>query len=79
MANGGTTARIVSDDVNRHKAYWSQMGVEGSGYHREKRKKLHEEIQKLIDIHGLDEVTTAIRTLYEENRKKPTGPELIRI
>ena len=56
--------------MNRHRLYWSQMGVEGSGFHREKRKKLQEELKRLVDIHGLHEVTTEIRLMHEQKKEE---------
>ena len=55
--------------MNRHRAYWSQMGVEGSGYHKEKRAKLQEDLKKLIEFHGLHEVTTEIRLIHHKERE----------
>ena len=55
--------------MNRHRAYWSRMGVEGSGYHREKRAKLREDLKQLVEFHGLHEVTTEIRLMHEQKKE----------
>ena len=51
--------------MNRHRAYWSVMGVEPSNHRQEMREKLKEELNKLVSIHGMDNVITAIRKMKE--------------
>jgi len=57
--------------MNRHRAYWSVMGIEPSedNYRQERTEKLRQELKRLIDIHGKDKVTTAIRKIYEEEKQ----------
>ena len=57
--------------MNKHRAYWSAMGLEPDETHQEgKTEKLKQEMQKLIDIYGKDKVITALRKICEEGGQR---------
>ena len=56
--------------MNRHRAYWSVMGVEADGEVRRKRTKhLRDTLKALIDEFGFDDVVTEFRKMYEDSKK----------
>lgn len=53
--------------MNKHRAYWSAMGLEPDETHQEgKIAKLKQEMQRLIDIYGKDKVITSLREICKE-------------
>lgn len=56
--------------MNRHRAYWSVMGVEPGTHRQEMREKLKDELNRLVCIHGMDNVITAIRKMKEREMQE---------
>lgn len=54
--------------MNKHRAYWSVMGIKPDNHRREMTERLKGELQRLIDIHGFEKVVTTLRVMHEEGR-----------
>lgn len=54
--------------MNRHRAYWSEMGVQPGKHRQEMREKLEKELNRLADIYGLDNIITVFRKMKLEQK-----------
>ncbi|QUH21435.1 hypothetical protein [Alkaliphilus sp. B6464] len=56
--------------MNRHRVYWSVMGIEPGTYRQEMIENLEKELNRLADIYGLDEIITTFRKMKLEQVKE---------
>jgi len=59
--------------MNRHRAYWSAMGLEPAEVESVKARQLREsreKIQKIVYIIGFDETANILRKIYEESKEE---------